>query len=47
MKSFNRRPNFFTLAVASFWLIYTFILAYGVLQVSRFTPVDGSLVSES
>lgn len=41
----NRRPNLLTIAVASFWLLYTFILAYGMLQVWRFTPVDGTLVS--
>jgi hypothetical protein len=45
MKLFNRRPNLFTLALAIFWLIYTFILVYGMLQVSRFTPVEGTLVS--
>lgn len=45
MTFFNRRPNLFTLALAIFWLIYTFILVYGMLQVSRFTPVEGTLVS--
>lgn len=45
MKLSKRRPNFFTIAIAVFWLVYSFILAYGMLQVSRFTPVEGKLVS--
>lgn len=45
MKLIKRRPNFFTIATAIFWLVYSFILAYGMLQASRFTPVEGKLVS--
>jgi len=45
MTFFKRRPNLFTIALAIFWLIYTFILAYGMLQVSQFTPVEGELIS--
>jgi len=45
MRPIERRPNLFTIALILFWLVYTFILAYGMLQVSRFTPVDGTLVS--
>ena len=45
MKLLKHRPNFFTIAIAIFWLVYTVILATGMLKVSRFIPVEGQLVS--
>jgi hypothetical protein len=41
----KQRPNFFTIAIGVFWLIYTLILVTGMLQVSQFIPVEGKLVS--
>lgn len=42
---FKRRLNLFTVASAIFWFIYTLILIFDLVKMSKLTPVDGELIA--
>lgn len=45
MHTRKRRLNLITIAFAIFWFLYTLIIAFGFIQVSKLVPVEGELIS--
>ena len=45
MPMIKRRLNLFTIAFAIFWIVYTLILIFLLIQLSKLIPAEGELIA--